>query len=93
MTIQAGVAKRIIRVKNSLDRIASHKYCELSFDYIINYIGWLHKYNKAPKSIIDKLVEYVIAIQDGDDEKTDNFILNYDIKKELNSLNNQNKLQ
>lgn len=80
MTIQSGVAKKIIRIKTSLDRISAYKYSELSLDYIINYIGWLHKYNKAPKAIVNKLVEYVIAIQDGDDEKIDDFILNYDIK-------------
>ena len=79
--IRNGILKKVIRVKENIDRHVYGKYAEMSTGYIVNYIWWLNKYHKAPQKIIDDLTEYMIALYNADDKALQKFA-NYDVVKE-----------
>lgn len=81
VTIKNGVLKKVIRIKENIDRHVHGGYAELSTHYIVNYIWWLNKYHKAPQKVIDDLTEYMIALYNMDDDGLNKFAA-YDVVKE-----------
>lgn len=59
-----GIAKKVQRVKKSLDAIASGQYSELSFDYCCDYIAWLAKFKKVPEEVWHPLCDQAQSILD-----------------------------
>ena len=60
-----GVYNKLIRIKSELDRKISGAYSSMDLFDIINYVDWCKRYHKAPDKIIDTLILYIIAVQDG----------------------------
>ena len=57
-----GVAKKVQRVKQSLDAIELGRYSELSFSYCCDYIAWLAKFKKVPEKTWRPLCEQATAL-------------------------------
>ena len=59
-----GVAKKVQRVKQSLEAIELGRYSELSFGYCCDYIAWLAKFKKVPEEVWRPLCDHAQRILD-----------------------------
>ena len=87
-----GVYNKLIRIKSELDRKISGAYSSMDLFDIINYVDWCKRYHKAPDKIIDTLILYIIAVQDGNSDQIDNYYA-YDIKSDMEAYRPHSKYQ
>lgn len=80
--IKNGILRKVIRIKESIDRHAAGGYPEFSTEKIVNYIWWLNKYKKAPQKIINDLTEYMNGYYSWDDEIITKYHDDYDVIEE-----------
>ena len=57
-----GIAKKVQRVKQSLDAIEAGRYSELDIHRCCDYIGWLAKFKKVPEETWRPLCEQATQI-------------------------------
>lgn len=69
-----AVYNHILRIKSELDRYVRGINPSLDMVNLISYIDWCIKYKKASRKVLDKLVEYILAIQDMNDEEISKYI-------------------
>lgn len=69
-----AVYNHILRIKSELDRQARGISSSLDMFHIINYIDWCIKFKKAAPEVLDELVQYVLAVQEMDDDGINKYI-------------------
>ena len=57
-----GVAKKVQRIKRSLDAIEGGRYSELDIHQCCDYISWLAKFKKVPEETWRPLCEQATQI-------------------------------
>lgn len=57
-----GVEQQVQRVKNSLRAIELGMYSEFTIDYCCNYISWLYRFKKVPRSVWEPLCDQATRI-------------------------------
>lgn len=86
------VYNKLIRIKSELDRKISGAYSTMDLFDIIIYVDWCKQYHKAPDKVLDTLILYIIAVQDGDSDQIDKYYA-YDIKSDMEAYKLRSKYQ
>ena len=86
------VYNKLIRIKSELDRKISGAYSTMDLFDIIIYVDWCKQYHKAPDKVLDTLILYIIAVQDGDSDQIDKYYA-YDIKSDMEAYKPRCKYQ
>ena len=87
-----GVYNKLIRIKSELDRKISGVYSTMDLFDIIIYVDWCKQYHKAPDKVLDTLILYIIAVQDGNSDQIDKYYA-YDIKSDMEAYKPRSKYQ